>query len=442
MKGLFFLICLSLIAGAIVFQQTSDGSGYILISLANTSIEMSFWTGVFLLVAGLIAIWLVMRVIVGIFHLLTGGASRVMSVSSKTVQKRTARGLVEFIEGNWKQARDHLTRSASKAEYPLINYLAAARSSYELGDEEEAFDLLYKAEQVSPDSGLAIALTQARMLLSDRKYEQCMANLERARKIAPKHPVVLDLLKETYIQLADWRALQNLLPELRRNKILQEGELEQLEYRIHEALLIKAGNQGKLQTLEEGIASIDREWQAAPADLRKKSSLYSVYIDQLLKIGAESSVESHLRKELKRNWNEHLVAVYGRVRGSDVRKQLLVAEHWQQERPGNAVLLLTLGRLCLRNEEWSRARDYLESSLKLRKDPETYAELARLLAHLGEHETSTHYYQQGLLMTTDRLPDLPMPTESKALSQPLSGQGQGQGGDDSAASGDYQRASG
>jgi HemY protein len=437
MKLLFFLICLSLIAGAFVFQQTSDGSGYILISLADTTVEMSFWTGVFLLLAGLLVLWVVIRLITGLLHLITGGASRVMSVSSKSVQKRTARGLVEFIEGNWKQARDHLTRSASKADYPLINYLAAARSSYELGDEEEAFDLLYKAEQVSPDSGLAIALTQARMLLADRKYEQCMANLERARKIAPKHPVVLDLLKETYVQLADWRALQKLLPELRRYKILQNDELERLEYRIHEALLIKAGNQGKLQSLEEGIATIESEWQSVPGGLRKNSALYTVYIDQLLKIGAESTVENHLRKELKRNWNEHLVAIYGRVQGSDVKKQLLVAEHWQQERPGNAVLLLTLGRLCLRNREWNRARDYLESSLKLRKDPETCAELARLLAHIGEHEKSTHYYQQGLLMTTDRLPDLPMPTEEQQAPSTLAPPAQ-----DQAAARDANRASG
>lgn len=419
MKLLFFLICLSLIAGAYLFQQTADGSGYILISWANTTVEMSFWTGVFLLVAGLLAIWIVIRLLAGVVHLITGGASRVMSVSSKTVQKRTARGLLEFIEGNWKQARDHLTRSAAKADYPLINYLAAARSSYELGDEEEAFDLLFKAEQASPDSGLAVALTQARMLLADRKYEQCMANLERARKIAPKHPVVLDLLKETYVQLADWRALQKLLPELRRYKILRDDELEQLEYRIHEALLIRAGNQGKLLGREEGTASIESEWQAVPSALRKNAGLYTIYIDQLLKIEAESTVESHLRKELKRNWNEPLVAVYGRVQGADVKKQLLVAEHWQQERPGNAVLLLTLGRLCLRNREWDRARDYLESSLKLRKDPETCAELARLLAHLGEHEKSTRYYQQGLLMTTDRLPELPMPAEEKQPSSVL-----------------------
>lgn len=413
MKRLFFLICLSLIAGAFVFQQTADGSGYVLISIGNISVEMSFWTAVFLLLASLLALFLLVRVVAGIFHLITGGAHRVRSASSKAVQRRTARGLIEFIEGNWKQARQHLLKSANRAEYPLINYLAAARSSYELGNEQEAFELLHKAEQSSPDNGLAIALTQARMLLAAKKYEQCMANLERARKIAPTHPVVLDLLQQTYVQLGDWRSLQRLLPDLRRYNILREDQLKSLELQVHEALLVKAGNKAKLQSLNEGITSIDGEWQSIPAQLRKLPAMQTVYIEQLLKIGAEANVESHLRKELKRNWHEPLVAIYGRVEGRDVKKQLLLAEHWQQERPGNAVLLLTLGRLCLRNKEWARAREYFESSLKLRKDPETYAELARLLAHLGEHQKSTEYYQHGLLMTTAGLPELPMPADDQ-----------------------------
>src|SRR5690606_40238368 len=102
-------------------------------------------------------------------------------------------------------------------------------------------------------------------------------------------------------------------------------------------------------------------------------------------------------------WSDSLVGIYGRVAGRDLNKQILVAEHWQQERPGNATLLLTLGRLCLRKGEWDRARGYLENSLKLRKDPETCAELARLLAHQGEHEEASHYYQQALQMTDTRL---------------------------------------
>ena len=64
----------------------------------------------------------------------------------------------------------------------------------------------------------------------------------------------------------------------------------------------------------------------------------------------------------------------------------------------------------MRNELWGKARQYFEQSLNFQPRGETCAELARLLAALGEHEASTKYYQQGLLLMTHRLPGLPLPT--------------------------------
>ena len=72
-------------------------------------------------------------------------------------------------------------------------------------------------------------------------------------------------------------------------------------------------------------------------------------------------------------------------------------------------ILHELTGLSLRNELWGKARDYFDSSLKLQVTADACAELARLLARLGEHQASTEYYQQGLLLTTNPLPDLPLP---------------------------------
>jgi HemY protein len=112
---------------------------------------------------------------------------------------------------------------------------------------------------------------------------------------------------------------------------------------------------------------------------------------------------------LKSNWDNQLVLRYGLLKNTDASRQLLRAEGWLKERPGNSALMLTLGRLSMRNKLWGKARDYFDSSLKIQGSPEACAELARLLAHLGEHELSTEYYQRGLLMTAATLPELPMP---------------------------------
>ncbi|MCY1380050.1 heme biosynthesis-associated TPR protein [compost metagenome] len=103
--------------------------------------------------------------------------------------------------------------------------------------------------------------------------------------------------------------------------------------------------------------------------------------------------------------------LYGLLRGRDPARQLQTAEGWLKEHPSDASLLLTLGRLCLRNRLWGKAREYFETSLSFRRDSETCAELARLLAQLGEVERSNQLFQEGLGLLDQRLPALPLPAE-------------------------------
>ena len=68
------------------------------------------------------------------------------------------------------------------------------------------------------------------------------------------------------------------------------------------------------------------------------------------------------------------------------------------------MLLLALGRISLRNELWGKARDYLEARLRFDHRPETCAELARLLAQLGDTESSNRLFQQGVVLLDRNLP--------------------------------------
>lgn len=412
MKRWFFASLLALLAGAWLFEKIASGSGYILIAFGNTAYEMSFWTGLGLLIGalGLLALfgWFVRTLV----RMITGGADKLLQVGHKKNQQRTARGLVDFIEGNWKQARQQLIKSAKHSDMPMINYLAAARSTYELGNDKEATELLHLAQQSNPDSALAVALTQVRMYLVDKKYEQAMANLKRAREIAPTHPVVLELLQQIYWQLRDWAALTELIPDLRRYKILPETEIEALEEKIYTELLIKAGGKGESSLVQQA-------WDQVPKNCRQHNSVFLAYVKQLIVANDQVNAENLLRKQISQHWDEELVNFYGRVIGKDPHRQLLFAKDWLQDRPGNAVLLLTLGRLSLANKQWPEARDYFLASLQFRKTAETCGELARLLYALGESDKAANYYQQALAESENALPDLPLPPPAAATSPNL-----------------------
>lgn len=399
----FFLFVICLLGGAWFYQWAEHQPSYLLIVVGNTSVEMSLWFALGCLLVLLLIYWLCHRLLVGGARGVGSHINRLWVGSERRAQRQTSSGLLSFIEGDWRPALRRLNRSAANAQAPVLNYLAAARSAYELGDPQQANELLAKAEKADPDAGLAVALAQARIQLLAKKYESCAASLERARKLSPKHPVVLDMLRQVYVHLNDWEALEKILPELRKQSTLSDDELDQLTELLYRKLIQKAGNS------DTPLDAVNSAWQKTPRAWKNTPGVLLEYVDILEREGEASEAESMLRKALQSNWDNQLVLRYGLLKNTDASRQLLKAESWLKERPGNSALMLTLGRLSMRNKLWGKARDYFDSSLKIQGSPEACAEMARLLAHMGEHEMSTEYYQKGLLMTAKALPELPMP---------------------------------
>lgn len=406
MKRLFVLSALALAVGAAGLRLLQHDAGYVLIVVGGKTIEMRFWFAIFFIIVVSMLIWWLVRTILKTFHIFGEGWSLASTRRARKADLRTHRGLIHFIEGNWQDAYKDLLRAAKHVDQPLVHYLAAARSAYELGDAEQARKLIGKAEKVAPENDLAIALSQARMQLLDEKYEQCLATLHRARAVAPHHPVVLELLYKVYLGLHDWRALEGLLPELQRHHVLSPSAWTNLQRQIYFSLLAESASAG---SKEERLAALSSLWQRMPKELHQSPPMIAAYCRCLLDAEQHEQVEPLLRLALKKQWDEELITLYGLTMANDRQQQLRWAERCLKDHPNDPALHLALGRICLRNELWGRARDYFTSAIQLRPMPAAYAELARLLAYLGEHKQSTDYYQQGLLLTTNGLPNLPMP---------------------------------
>ncbi len=400
MKKLLLLIAVVASVGGLLAWQLGETSGYVLITLGHYSVEMSLWALLLLL----LLIWAALRALAYVIRLMIEPGKKLVQVSASgrraRHRNRTARGLLQFIEGRWDQARRNLMRSAKHADMPLLNYLAAANCAYELGDQDEANRLLVMAEESDAGGELAIGLAQARMHLRDQHFEEALAILRRLYSKAPDHPLVLRMLVSAYQGLGDWKNLEKLLPDLRRYKVYDKQGLEKLSVDVFRALILQLAAQAKESGTPEDMQNLTRFWQDLSRDMRADVRVQEAYIESLVQLGEQAQVETLLRKALKASWDERLVRLYGLVDGSDVKRQLLVAEAWLRERPNDPVLMLALGRLSMKNQLWGKARDYLESSLAFRAQPEAYAELAKLMAQLGEHEKSARYYQQGLTLST------------------------------------------
>ncbi len=407
MIRLIVVIVTALLIGVGLSLGVQYDLGYIRISLGNYLIETNFWVGL----VAVVALVLVFLAIGALLRRLMRGTGVVTTWLARSQQRRarrrTTEGLLALAEGNWPQARKKLEASASQADTPLINYLAAAQAASESGDHDDVDELLRKAFESTPGSDLAVGITQAQLQLNANRLEQALATLIRLRKQAPHHPFILKLLKTAYLRLEDWRELSRLLPELRKRQLGDSHELDDLERTTWHKLLHRAAAECRRQGNHD-LTPLTRLWDELPGSMRRDDHTIGVYTELLAKAGEEAQAETLLRKVLRNHWSDELINLYGRICGAKPDEQLLTAERWLQDRPNNPDLLLALGRLSLRNQLWGKAREYFETSLHLRRSQETIAELSRLNAHMGDEETSMQLLMQGLVKESG-LPDLPMP---------------------------------
>ncbi|QGZ29602.1 heme biosynthesis HemY N-terminal domain-containing protein [Stutzerimonas stutzeri] len=394
MKRLVFVVLILLALAGFVGWAIYQDAGYVLISYDRFRYESSFWIFI-----GLIAcLWVLAMVVHWVIGLLQASGALVNPWSRRHHARRVAKasrsGLRELAEGQWGPALGHLRTAAEHDRQPLVHYLGAARAASELGEYEQSDELLRKARAREPEAGLAVGLTQAQLQIARGQYADARESLTTLHNDHPRHPYVLTLLQQLYVQLQDWPALCRLLPELRKHRVLPAGRLDELELLAWTAALEQVWQAQATQ--EDAQQALSQRWQTVPSKLRNEPLLVRAYADGLSRLGAQENAEEVLYAALKRQFDDRLVERYGRVRGREPARQLAHAEAWLKAHPDNAELLLALGRLSLRNEFWGKARDYLEASLRLDHRAETCAELARLLAQLGDNERSNRLFQEGL----------------------------------------------
>lgn len=413
------LILLAAVSAALIAR---NDPGYLLISHGAWRLETTLALAVIALLAGFVAFYYLIRLLVNIWRtprrLSTWQRGRLAHKARATL----TRGLIQLEEGEWYAAEQNLIKHAEAGDPPLLHYLAAARAAQRQGAHERRDNYLRLAHQSTPSADVAVGLTQAELQLSHHQTEQALASLTHLRRLAPKHAYVLKLLMKLYVELHDWRALLELLPELRKRQIINAEQAEQLERRAYAGLLNMAA---RVQTLQHLHAT----WSSIPKRLRLCEDVLLGYVQQLRLRGEELHCEALLRETLKKNWSDALAYVYGLVQGPDPVKQLAYAEAWLKDHDKNAVLLLTLGRLAARNRLWGKARAYLEASLGAAPRSETYQELGNLLEQMNEPEAARDAYRKGLFTVVgNNHSALPKPTKTEMLLEALSTQEHGRHG--------------
>lgn len=401
MRWLILVLVLLLIS-AVIAGIAAQSPGYVLLSFQGWTLETSFTVFVIALVFGVLTLYLAAGLLAALLHLPVRIARWRLKWQRDRAESSLNRGMVALHEGRWAVAEREFLKNVKPSHTPMLNYLGAARAAHLQGASARRDTLLRQASQAGARAPLVVGLVQSEMLLEQGQFAQAASILTRLRETAPEHPRLLHLLVQAYEGLGSWEALEDLLQELERQRVVNQAELERLTRVVYINLL-------QVYDQKHDQATLQRLWERMPKRVRQDEALIKTYAELLHAKGRENAAEVLLREALQQEWRSALARLYGQITPTDPLAQLAHAERWVRQHPDDAQLLLSLGRICKRLELWGKARDYLKDGLPSGLC-EIYREMAELMDKQKNHEAAKDYYRRALLSTcgpSESFPALP-----------------------------------
>ncbi|MCD6047785.1 MAG: protoporphyrinogen oxidase [Gammaproteobacteria bacterium] len=388
------LITLLIILGFAAWAGISIAKdpGYMLLAWHQWTLETPLWFGIILwlvfafAIIFLVTIWRMFGNISSNWH--AWRKRRKLTRSNNL----TIRGLLECIEGYYESAEKNINKALPNAEIPLVDYIIAAYCANQLGKTEARDTYLLNAKNLVPDAESAIHLLKIQWLIAQNEVSQAQTELDLLLSEDPYQPRALMLAKELHLRAGHWDPLLKITQLLRKRKIITPEAHEDLQSKAYAAKILEAANSKDVKTLNACWLTIPSQYQTLP-------SLVLVYAKALVDLDQGNMAEEALRDSLKKYWDDELVRCYGLAVTNNIENQLKQAEKWLPDHENDAVLLLTLGRLCARAQLWAKARSYLEASLNLAETPETYHALAELAQSHQEYAKAAEYYAKGLMLS-------------------------------------------
>ncbi|MBU6468025.1 MAG: tetratricopeptide repeat protein [Betaproteobacteria bacterium] len=353
MSSLLWFIALFVVA-TIVAIAVGLNTGYVLIVMAPWRIEISLA----MFVIGIIVLCLGLYTFSRLAYLSLSLPTRVQAYRQKRSKNRARsalyQGLTDYFEGNFKRAEKQVELALENGESPALSAIVAARSAHELHKYEKRDLYLAKINELGPETRLLRLTTHAELLLDERRYNEALTLLKEAHRLSPKHVRAHQLLLKAQLATGAWRAAIETLDLLETVHAVDQ---------IHALPIRRNAWQQLLRHSSTYLDDLKTTWKSIPSEMRLDHLLAQTAAGYFIDLKAHDEALSIIERNLEKSWDDALVALYGECRSQSNRMQIEKAENWLKDHPEDAVLLLTLAKLCMRELLWGKAQSYLDASI-------------------------------------------------------------------------------
>jgi len=385
----YLLWILGLFAGAVALTIASHNPGYVLLVFPPYRIELSLTLFVSLWLLAFVFGYVMIRFSIGVLKL----PAYVRKFRSDRAQAKARKLLDEelaaFFEGRYTDSENAANRAMELGDTSALHPIIAARSAHELREFKKRDAYLSAAESMKSGDSTMRLMTTGKFLLDQRDPHGALNALHELRDSGIKNHIgALTLELKAHQQAGNWDEVLNVLYQLEKRAGIDEMLATQLR---QQAWLGKIGQQKDLKSIISCLKNI-------PSEFKRRSKITAVAARALIKHGGDSQAMQLLTDSLDEKWESELVELYGDCHSSDVVAQIEQAEKWLVQHKQDAGLLLALGKLCLYQKLWGKARNYLDASNSISPSQAAFTALGQLAEQLGNSDEAFKYLQRAMAL--------------------------------------------
>ena len=392
MRVLVWVIGLFALAVGLTVTAHYNG-GYVLVVLPTHRIELSANLAIILLLIAFAAFYALARMLLLALDM-PFKARQFRRDQDRTRARRVFQdALKAYFEGRHGRSERAAKEAFALGESPALSLAVAARAAHELRSFQARDDYLRAMETAAPQETYLREITRAELLLDERRYHDALQALSR---LQDKHTATLRLELKAHQLAKNWDQVLALLPQMERRKVFEPAVLTQFKrYAQTENLKRKALD----------AVSLRDYWERLPSADRKDGRVAAAAAQCFIALGGCAEAHRIIEDSLTESWDSTLLPLYVECLPRDSRRHLERAEAWLKQHPGDPVLLLALGLLCVNQELWGKARSYLEASLAIEPSHTAYVQLGQLLDKIGKPQEASGVYRRGLELALAQLKD-------------------------------------
>jgi len=380
---------LGLFAAAVALTIAAHNSGYVLLVLPPYRIEVSLTLFASLLLLIIVLGYYLIRLSSGLLQL----PAYVRKYRKERAQMKARLSLDEelsaFFEGRYADSEMFAKRAMELGDTSALHPIIAARSAHELREYKKRDAYLTAAEGKTNGDATMRRMTSGKFLLDQRDPQGALNVLHELRGTGVKDHIGALSLELKANQLAgNWDEVLNVLYQLEKRKGIDEILAKQIRQQAWLGII----------NLQKDLKGLTASLKRMPSDLKKRSKIAAAIVHAMIKFNDISKAIQLLTDSLNENWDDELVELYGDCVSEDTVTQIDQAERWLSDHKQDAGLLLALGKLCLHQKLWGRARNYLEASNSISPSKAAYTALAKLAERQGNSEEAFNYYQRAMTL--------------------------------------------